>query len=58
VPIDPAWDFAVSRASLGAEIPGAVWWPERHVTALAVIGTLLVIGAGSIVMTLLQGPNR
>ena len=58
VPIDPAWDFAVSRSSLGAEIPGAVWWPERHVTALAVIGTLLVIAVGSIVMTLLQGPAR
>ena len=58
VPIDPAWDFAVSRASLGVEIPGAVWWPERHVTSLAVVGTLLVIAAGSIVMTLLQGPAR
>ena len=58
VPIDPAWDFAISRASLGVEIPGAVWWPERHVTSLAVVGTLLVIAAGSIVMTLLQGPAR
>jgi len=58
VPIDPAWDFAVSRASLGVEIPGAVWWPERHVTALAMIGTLLVIAVGSIVMTLVQGPAR
>jgi len=31
---------------------------ERHVTALAVIGTLLVIAVGSIVMTLVQGPAR
>ena len=58
VPIDPAWDFAVSRASLGVEIPGAVWWPERHVTALAIMGTLLVIAAGGIVLTLLQGAVR
>jgi hypothetical protein len=58
VPIDPAWDFAVSRSSLNAEIPGTVLWPERHVTALAIVGTLLVIAVGSIVMTLLQGPAR
>jgi hypothetical protein len=58
VPIDAAWDFAVSRASLSVEIPGAILWPERHVTALAAVGTLLVIAVGSIVMTLLQGPAR
>ena len=58
VPIDAAWDFGVSRESLSVEIPGAVLWPERHVTALAVVGTLLVIAIGSIVMTLLQGPAR
>src|ERR1700681_845931 len=51
VPIDADWDFAVSRPSLGAEIPGAVLWPERHVTALAMIGTLAVIAIGSIVVT-------
>ena len=58
VPIDPAWDFAVSRSSLSTEIPGTVLWPERHVTALAIVGTLLVIAVGSVVMTLLQGPAR
>jgi len=58
VPIDAAWDFAVSRASLSGEIPGAVLWPERHVTVLSVVGTLLVIAVGSIVMSLLQGPAR
>jgi hypothetical protein len=58
VPIDADWDFAVSRQSLSVEIPGAVLWPERHVTGLAMIGTLLVIVIGSIVMTLWQGPAR
>ena len=58
VPIDAVWDFGVSRESLSLEIPGTVLWPERHVTALAVAGTLLVIAIGSIVMTLLQGPAR
>jgi hypothetical protein len=58
VPIDVGWNFALSRESLNAEIPGAVRWPERHVTALAIVGTLLVITIGSIVMTLVQGPAR
>jgi hypothetical protein len=58
VPIDADWDFAVSLQSLSVEIPGTVLWPERHVTALAIVGTLVVLAIGSIVVTLLQGPAR
>jgi hypothetical protein len=58
VPIDAAWDFSTSPESLGIEVPGSILWAERHVTALAIVGTLLVIAVGSIVLTLLEGPAR
>jgi hypothetical protein len=58
VPIDAAWDFSTSPESLGIEVPGSILWAERHVTALAIVGTVLVIAVGSIVLTLLQGPAR
>src|SRR3989442_2367986 len=41
VPIDAAWDFAVSRASLNGEIPGPGLWPDRHGTGLSLAGTVL-----------------
>ncbi len=58
VPIDAAWDFSTSAESLRTEVPGSVLWAERHVTALAITGTLLVIAIGSFLVMLLQGPVR
>lgn len=58
VPIDAAWDYPVERQALRSEIPGAVYWPELHVTMLSFLGCIVAIAVLSTGALLLQGPSH
>jgi hypothetical protein len=58
VPIDAAWDYAVEREVLRSEIPGAIYWPELHITMLTIVGTLVAIALVTIGAILVQGARH